>query len=204
MTAEGIHASGVTVAFDGRTVLRDVDVTVLPGAVTGVVGPSGTGKTTLLRVLAGLHPATSGSVTYDGAPAPPAAAIAVLAQSPRQSCNPRWTVREIITEPARAARREAPDPAHLADRVGLSADLLDRYPAQLSEGQLQRACVARVLVQEPRYLLCDEPTAMLDPIATRAIIGLIDGLVDEGVGAALVSHVHRLVRARCSSIFTLG
>ncbi|UQE73662.1 ATP-binding cassette domain-containing protein [Gordonia sp. PP30] len=198
--AEGIRGAGIGVAFAGRTVLADIDCTVVPGAMTGILGPSGSGKTTLLRTLAGLQPISRGSLTYDGSPSPAPASIALLAQSPRQACNPRWTVREIIAEPARVARTPPPEIAEIAARVGLSTGLLDRYPGQLSDGQLQRACVARVLVQEPSYLLCDEPTAMLDPVATRAIIGLIDGLVDAGVGAALVSHDHRLVRARCASV----
>lgn len=209
----GLVATGVTVAFDGAPVLSGVDCSVVPGALTGIIGPSGGGKTTLLRVLAGLQRVTSGTITYDGAPAPRPGGVALLAQSPRQACNPRWTLREIIGEPARVRRRTpapsaasapASPPAEAAERVGLSPSLLDRYPAQLSDGQLQRACVARVLVQRPRYLLCDEPTAMLDPIATRAIIGLIDDLVADGLAAALVTHDHRLARARCASILILA
>ena len=203
MTA-GICARDITVAFDGQPVLHHLDADVRPGAVTGLLGPSGSGKTTLLRVLAGLQRPTAGSITYDGAHTPPTASIAKLAQSPRQACNPRRTLREIIAEPARAVRRVVPDLDAIAAEVGLPADLLDRYPAQVSDGQLQRACVGRILVQKPRYLLCDEPTAMLDPIASRAVIALIDGLVAEGVGAALVSHDHRLIRARCSAILTFG
>lgn len=199
----GIRATGLSVLFDGRPVLAGIDLLVLPGAMTGIRGPSGSGKTTLLRALAGLQPLSAGSVSYDGAAAPVPGSLAILAQAPRQACNPRWPLHRIIAEPARAAKRPLPEVSALADRVGLAPELLDRYPSQLSDGQLQRACVARILVQEPRYLLCDEPTAMLDPIATRAILRLIDGLLDEGVGAALVTHDHRLADARCRTILTL-
>ncbi|MFT4085884.1 MAG: ATP-binding cassette domain-containing protein [Gordonia sp. (in: high G+C Gram-positive bacteria)] len=201
----GIVGTGLSVAFDDRPVFSGVDIAVPHGSITGVIGPSGRGKTTLLRALAGLVSLTSGSVDYDGRPRPAKQSIAMLAQHPRQVCNPRWTLSRIIAEPARVRdRREVVDIDGLADRVGLAPQLLDRFPAQVSDGQLQRACLARVLVQDPEYVLCDEPTAMLDPIAARSVVALLSELAGAGVAVLLVSHHHTLVRDRCSSVLDLG
>ncbi|MDZ7931771.1 MAG: ATP-binding cassette domain-containing protein [Rhodococcus sp. (in: high G+C Gram-positive bacteria)] len=177
----------MTVKFDGAVVLQRVSVTVAPGAITGIVGPSGVGKTTLLGVLAGMMQPHAGTVTWDAQARPTRGSIAVLAQHPRLVCNPRWTLGSIVAESARI-RRKAVDIATAASSVGLDPALLQRFPAQVSDGQLQRACLARILVQQPTYILCDEPTAMLDPIATRDVMRLLSSLAADGAGLAVVSH----------------
>jgi peptide/nickel transport system ATP-binding protein len=118
----------------------------------------------------------------------------LLAQHPRLVCNPRWTLRRIIAEPA--AIRGAPDTAdELAERVGLDSALLQRYPGQVSDGQLQRACLARVLGQSASVVLCDEPTAMLDPIASSAVLGLLQEIAAGGAVVITVSHDSELIAA---------
>ncbi|WP_412475572.1 ABC transporter ATP-binding protein [Gordonia sp. LUNF6] len=201
-----IEAKGLTVCYDGVEVVSDVDVDVRPGSITGVLGRSGSGKTTLLRALAGLVRPARGSVTYGGSVCPRPGSIAMLAQHPRQVADPRWTLAQTITEPARIAgrRAERDTAAVAAQRAGLALDLLDRFPSQVSDGQLQRACLARVLVQRPGYLLCDEPTAMLDPISARAVVEVISALARDGVGVALVSHSRALVRARSRCVLDLS
>ncbi|BDD82868.1 ABC transporter ATP-binding protein [Tsukamurella pulmonis] len=203
MTVLPIRGRGVVVRRGGRTVLNGVDVVVEPGIWTGVTGPSGSGKTTLLRVLAGLLAPDAGTVDHGGgAPRPRPGAVALLAQHPRTVCNPRWTVAQVIAEALRIAGapvdRGAVEDA--ARRATLDADLLDRFPSQVSDGQLQRACVARVLLQEPAFVLADEPVAMLDPVAARAVLRVLDELSDAGTGIVLVSHNGPLVRGRCASI----
>lgn len=182
-----IEAQNVTVTFDGAVVLQQVSVTVAPGAITGITGPSGVGKTTLLGVLAGLVQPRTGTVTWDTQARPSRGSIALLAQHPRLVCNPRWTLGAIVAEPA-AIRRKSIDVEAVCDRVGLDTALLRRFPAQVSDGQLQRACLARILVQQPLYILCDEPTSMLDPIATRDVMRLLTALAADGAGLAVVSH----------------
>ncbi|MBD0021977.1 ATP-binding cassette domain-containing protein [Gordonia pseudamarae] len=199
---DGIRAVGVGVRLGGRTIIDDLDLHIPAGQFTGITGESGTGKTTLLRALAGLV-AHSGRITYDGSSTARTGALAMLAQHPRQVCNPRWTLRTIITEPAAIAGRDS-DAVALAERVGLIPDLLDRQPGQVSDGQLQRACLGRALAQQPDYLLCDEPTAMLDPVAARGVVAILAELAADGVGIVLVSHNLGLVRARCAHTLTLG
>jgi ABC-type dipeptide/oligopeptide/nickel transport system ATPase subunit len=188
----GLVATGISVAFGGKTVLDGVDLIAPAGEVTGVTGASGSGKTTLLRVLAGLQIADAGHVTYDGHTLAPKGSIALLAQHPRLVCNPRWTLGQIIAEPA-VIRGEDSNTADVAVKVGLDLDLLDRHPGQVSDGQLQRACLGRVLTQRAQVVLCDEPTAMLDPIATAAVTTMLRGIATDGATVVLVSHDPALI-----------
>lgn len=188
----GLEASSITVTFDGVTVLDGVDLVAPAGSVTGVTGPSGSGKTTLLRVLSGLQRPDAGEVTYRGRPTAPTGSIALLAQHPRLVCNPRWTLGRIVAEPA-VIRRERIDIDEIAVRVGLEPELLDRYPGQVSDGQLQRACLGRVLIQRAEVVLCDEPTAMLDPIAAEAVSAMLREIAADGATVVLVSHDPALI-----------
>ena len=197
-----ITARAIGVRFGRTTVLRDIDFDVAPGRVSGIIGRSGSGKTTLLQVLAGIRPPDAGVVRFGGSARAPRGSVAMIDQHPRLVCNPRWTLSQIIREPADIMRRPV-DPESYAARTGLDSELLGRFPSQVSDGQLQRACLARVLVQEPAYLLCDEPTAMLDPIAAADVASLLRSIAAEGVGMALVSHDSGLVEQMCSTITTL-
>ncbi|WP_283606123.1 ABC transporter ATP-binding protein [Mycolicibacterium poriferae] len=212
-----LHATGLTVRFGGRTVLDGVDLTAPAGAITGVTGASGSGKTTLLRVLAGLQRPHAGEIRYgaasasgasNSAPGPRRGSVALLAQHPRLVCNPRWTLRQIIDEPLaiRAGRGFRSSAEQTADRVGLDTALLERYPGQVSDGQLQRACLGRVLTQGdggPLLVLCDEPTAMLDPIATGSVVSLLRDMAGTGSTIVLVSHDPALIDALTESALAL-
>lgn len=200
----GLEATGISVAFDGMTVLDGVDLVAPAGAVTGVTGASGSGKTTLLRVLAGLQSPDAGRVTYGGHAIAPTGSVALLAQHPRLVCNPRWTLGRIIAEPAAIRRQQTDvDVDDIAVRVGLEPELLDRYPGQVSDGQLQRACLGRVLTQRAGVVLCDEPTAMLDPIATGAVTTMLREIADDGATVVLVSHDRALIDALTAQALAL-
>lgn len=197
MNSHILQAKSISVRFGDQTVLDDVDLEVRSGDITGVAGPSGSGKTTLLRVVAGLLAPDAGTVTYDGADKATPGSLAMLDQHPRLACNPDRTLAQIITEPADIAGRTADLDAAI-ERVGLDPELLTRFPTQVSGGQLQRACLARILVGEPAFLLCDEPTALLDPVATTAVVTLLRELSDQGTAIAVVSHDQALIDRLCT------
>ncbi len=202
LRAEGIHAG----YRRGTPVLTGVDLTVEPGTIVGLAGPSGCGKSTLARVLALLQAPWAGRVSIDGVPAggvryrAPRAqrtAIGVVFQQPRQAADPRLTLRELIAEPRLAGGLPA-DPAReteLHTLVGLTPDLLGRRPHEVSDGQLQRACLARAVSLRPRYLVCDEMTAMLDAATTAALAATITALARTGTGVLAISHDEELLHA---------
>jgi peptide/nickel transport system ATP-binding protein len=192
-----LSARSVAVGPGGTALLTGVDLDLRPGEVVGLVGPSGCGKTSLARVLAGLAPPLAGEVLVDGAPRRPDGRVSMLFQSPRRSCDPRLTLRrtiEICAEPGPI------DWEALCAKADLPIGLLDRYPHQVSDGQLQRAAIARALAGEPAYLLCDEMTAALDPATTAAVVTTMRHAADGGIGVLFVSHDLPLVGACCDRV----
>ncbi len=202
-----LTAAGVVAGYGDHTVLHGVDLEVRPGRIIGLHGPSGSGKSTLAKVLALLHPRVAGTVTIDGtavaaagyqAPAHLRRRVGMVFQSPRAAADPRWTLRRIIAEPLRhsgtgkLATGATVD--RLAEQFRLTPDLLTRYPHQVSDGQLQRACLARAVAMQPAYLVCDEATAMLDPSTTASIADLVRTMAGSGTGVLVVSHDRNLLR----------
>ncbi|MFC9125801.1 ABC transporter ATP-binding protein [Streptomyces sp. NPDC057099] len=182
-------------------VVRGVSLTVAPGESVGLLGPSGCGKSTLARVAALLHRPDSGTLVLDGAPvrhwrhrAPRAlrTAFGVVFQQARLSADPRLPLTDLIAEPLRATGRSkeiADRVAELVPVVGLTPDLLARRPHEVSDGQLQRACLARALVLRPRLLVCDEMTAMLDASTAAALVAAVEDY-RAATGAALLAVGH--------------
>lgn len=191
-----LSARAVSVGHGPTPLLDGVDLDIGPGEIVGLVGPSGCGKTSLARVLAGLNRPLDGEVLLDGAPPPkrPGGRVAMLFQSPRRSCDPRLTLRRSIEICADGA---GVDWERLCAKADLPIGLLDRFPRQVSEGQLQRAAIARALAGEPGYLLCDEMTSALDPAATAAVVTTVRRAADDGAGVLFISHDLPLVGA-CS------
>lgn len=181
--------------------VRDAHLTLQPGESLGLLGPSGCGKSTLARVAALLHRPDRGTVAFDGravtgfshrAPRPLRTAVGVVFQQPRLSADPRLRLRDHVAEPLRATGRRkevASRVPELAERVGLGADLLARRPHEVSDGQLQRACLARALVLRPRWLVCDEMTAMLDASTAAALVAVVEEYrAESGAGLLAVGH----------------
>lgn len=162
----GLEARGVSFRYDrrGPWVLRDVSLTVERGERVALFAPSGYGKTTLAMVLAGYHQPTEGQVLLDGAPLPRKGIcpVQLICQHPEKAINPRWRLRQVLEESGRM--RE-----DVLDAFGIERAWLDRFPRELSGGELQRFCVARALMSGAEFLICDEISTMLDVITQAQI-----------------------------------
>ena len=165
------------------TVLSDVSFSLAPGDRAAVMGPSGSGKSSLLYVLGALEPPSSGTMTLDGQD-PCALAPAALAAFRNTAIGfvfqdhcllPQCTVLENVLIPTLVARSDGDDTARarlLIDQVGLG-DRIDHRPGELSGGERQRVAIARALIRRPRLLLCDEPTGNLDRAAADNVASLL-------------------------------
>ncbi|MFF5714009.1 ABC transporter ATP-binding protein [Streptomyces sp. NPDC012756] len=206
-----LELDSVTAGYERRApVFRGASLTVAPGESVGLLGPSGCGKSTLARVAALLHRPDAGRLVLDGAevrawrhraPRARRTAVGVVFQQPRTAADPRLTLADAIAEPLRAAGRRAEARervAALAPAVGLTPDLLGRRPHEVSDGQLQRACLARALTLRPRWLICDEMTAMLDASTTAALVAAVETYREEtGAGLLAVGHDRVLLNRWC-------
>ncbi|WP_316163833.1 ABC transporter ATP-binding protein [Bradyrhizobium sp. SZCCHNRI20481] len=170
---------GVRRSFAGRAVLDGIDLSVRKGEFVALLGPSGTGKTTLLRILAALDRADAGEVAV-------AASRSVVFQEPRLVPALKVWRNVVLGHPRNAATRTLAATA-LAE-VGLASHA-DAWPRTLSGGEAQRVALARALVQEPDLLLLDEPFAALDALTRIRMQGLVHELVRRhSPGVVLVTH----------------
>lgn len=201
----------------GRRVLDDITLDLPRTAVTALIGPSGAGKTSLLRLLNRLDDPTAGEVLFEGRPLTsyPVAAlrrrVGFVFQTPAMfpgtvAANLRVAValgEEAGSGTARGrAPDRAPDPERALAAAGLDASYLDREAARLSGGEKQRVSIARALMTRPEVLLLDEPTAALDPETAERLLATIRHLTREyGVAAIMVTH--RLAEARQVSTYTV-
>ncbi len=187
-----------------------VSLSLAAGESVGIVGETGSGKTTLARLLARLTEPTSGVVRFRGADVirAPAASmrsfrerLQVVFQDPYDALDPRQVVRSAIEEPLRQHTRlsrvgRLTRVRELLDLVRLSTTILDRYPHQLSGGQLQRIGIARAVATRPEVLILDEPTSALDWLVRSEIVELLNALRRElGLSYLLITHDMSIVQA---------
>jgi len=199
-------------------VLDDVSLRLFRGQAIGVIGESGSGKTTMARVVAGLIGPATGQVLFDGKPLPRLVGqrspeelrrIQIVFQMADTALNPSHTIAEILARPLqlyRGLKGEALGKriAHLLDLVQLPQTCARRVPSGLSGGQKQRVNLARALAAEPDLILCDEVTSALDTVVGAAILDLLAQLRRElGVSYMFISHDMNTVRAVCDEIVVL-
>lgn len=188
-------------------VLDRVSVELCRGQVLGLAGPSGIGKSTLARVVSGVQTPDAGAVTIDGepvkvrrgAPLP----VQLVVQQAIHAMNPRWRVRDVLSE-AGAPVRSVDDLTGATARL-VESTWLDRFPHELSGGQLQRVNLARTLRAEPRFIVADEITASLDAITQARLWDLLLAEVRErGLGLLVVSHDEDLLDVVCDDVVRMG
>ena len=206
---------GFTYAEGGSPVaaLRDVSLTLAPGAALALLGASGSGKSTLLQVLRGLDAPESGCVLLDGlGPGEPAYAglqreVGLVFQSPELQLFAATATEDVAFGPRQLGWSEAEVAAAVADAMdvaGLPEDRFGRrHPYALSGGERRRLALAGVLAMRPRLLLLDEPFVSLDP-ATRAILaGILRRLRRDGVSLVLATHDVDLAWSICDEVLVL-
>ena len=197
------------------TAVRDVSFELARGESLAVIGESGSGKTTVARMISRLLEPTEGEIFFDGvdigrvSPSafirhPARRLIQHVFQDAGEALTPHLTIFDAIADPLRrlvGLRNPASRVRELADAVFLAADLLGRYPHQLSGGQRARVGIARALACQPRLIVLDEPTASLDVSVQAGILKLLDGLrINLGLSFLLVTHDIEVVRLMCSKL----
>jgi peptide/nickel transport system ATP-binding protein len=189
-----LEANGISFRYgNGPWLFRNVHLSVEPGEIVGITGPSGRGKTTFCKILAGFLKPSEGAVTVAGAPLPKRGyhPVQLVFQHPEKSVNPRWKMEKILTEGWR------PD-EQLLQLLGIEKEWLTRWPNELSGGELQRFCVARALGPETRFLLADEMTTMLDAITQAQIWqAVLDIAQQRNMAVIVVSHDEKLIQRLC-------
>jgi oligopeptide/dipeptide ABC transporter ATP-binding protein len=193
----------------------DVTFAVSAGEVFGIVGESGSGKTTLGKTMLRLYRPQAGTIRYAGADIttqgdaglrPFRRELQMIFQDPLSSFNPRVRIGDALALPLRLHRLCAPadsdgEVARLLAKVGLSLRFKERYPHEMSGGQLQRVAIARALALRPRLIVADEPVSKLDVSVRAQILNLFrDVQEDTGVALIFVTHDLRVARYLCNRI----
>lgn len=206
-----IRIRGLRKVFGATVALAGVDLDVPAGAVLGVLGPNGSGKTTMIRVLLALSRPTAGTVDLLGAPVPAAAGqvlpyVGALVEGP--GFHPFLSGRENLrrcaaTEPLLASRAIPDAVEHALTRVGLAGAAAGRRFRAYSLGMKQRLGLAAVLLVPRRLVVLDEPTNGLDPAGTREVRRIIAELHSEGATVLVSSHLLTEVEATCTHVAVL-
>ena len=198
-----LEARDITFYYPGRRktpVIEHFSITVGSGERVGLKAPSGRGKTTLCRLLAGYEKPQKGEILLDGMPLREqkgACPVQMVWQHPETVVDPLLRLRDTLEEAGRI------DP-ELTEKLHIEEGWMDRFPSELSGGELQRFCLARALREETSFLLCDEISAMLD-LVTQAQIWdfLLAEAEKRNLGLLIVSHNEALMEKLCTRIVEL-
>jgi len=185
---------------DGRQILDDFSLKIDQKERAGLIAPSGFGKTTLCKILSGYEQPDAGEVLLDGRPLSSYKGycpVQLIWQHPEQAVNPRLRMKEVLAEGDGVEQR-------IIEGLGIEPDWLNRYPLELSGGEMQRFCIARALGRRTQFLLADEISTMLDLITQSQIWSfLVQETEKRGIGLLAVSHSLPLLERVCTKIYDL-
>lgn len=184
----------------GRKILDQFSLQVDSSERVGILAPSGFGKTTLCKILAGYEEPETGTVLMDGKSLysyKGYCPVQMIWQHPEQAVNPRLQMRNVFEEGDQVE-------TELIKKLGIEPDWMNRFPTELSGGELQRFCIARALGKRTRFLLADEISTMLDLITQSQIWHfLMEETQRRGIGMIVVSHSPELVEKVCTRVVEL-
>ncbi len=207
-----------------KPVFENISLRMYPGEIVGICGPSGVGKSTLLKVVAGIEPPNSGQISYDRKPVWRCGTLTTkrvyprngfsmsVFQNPYTSIDRRWPIWKTITEPMRAPHRNSN--LNRIDYQAVAKDLLKTVglnhlkgtekPAELSIGQCQRISILRALTANPALIVADEPTSALDVTTAAGIYRLLRARADQGTSIIIVSHDETALQSLCDRLYRLN
>ena len=197
-----LEAKHVSFRYDRKRpwVLEDCTLSVERGERLALFAPSGFGKTTLSMLLSGYLQPTEGEILLDGKPLPAKGIcpVQLIYQHPEKAINPRWRLRKVLEESGEL--RE-----DMLEAFGIEKAWLDRFPRELSGGELQRFCVARALMSGADFLICDEISTMLDVITQAQIWNaVLDEAQRRNMGIIAVTHNLHLARRIADRVYDLS
>jgi peptide/nickel transport system ATP-binding protein len=181
---------------EDNLILQDVDISLGSGEVLGLVGDSGCGKSTLCKILAGYEKKYRGNVSMDGDKIPSNRynPVQLIFQHPEKAVNPKWKMKDILNEGHDVSQ-------DILDSFGIKNNWLNRWPNELSGGELQRFALARAMGPKTKFLIADEITTMVDAITQAQIWESILGVVEElNIGVLVVSHDKSLINRVCHDV----
>ena len=181
-----LEGKNLSFAYSGtsKKIFSDVNLSIESKERVAVLGPSGLGKSTLCKVLAGYLKPQQGEVLLDGKPLPKKGycPVQMIWQHPEKAVNPRLRMRDTLADGQNIEER-------IIRGLGIEEDWLNRYPQELSGGELQRFCIARALGRDTRFLIADEISTMLDVITQSQIWNfLLEEVKQREIGLLVVSH----------------
>ena len=197
-----LEAKNVSFRYDRKQpwVLENCSLRVERGEHLALFAPSGYGKTTLAMLLAGYLQPSEGEILLDGKPLPKKGVcpVQLIYQHPEKAINPRWRLKRVLEESGEL--RE-----DVLDAFGIQRAWLDRFPRELSGGELQRFCVARALMSGAKYLICDEISTMLDVITQAQIWNVVLAEAEKrNMGIIAVTHNLHLARRIATHVYDLS
>jgi peptide/nickel transport system ATP-binding protein len=192
----------------GKCIFQDVSFEIMPGKTFGLMGPSGEGKSTFGRVIAGLEKPTAGTVYYNGSLLSELKktehtafrrGVQIMFQDPTDAFNPAKKIGHSVSEVLALLRvpkvKHASKTEEMLRTTGLQEEVLSRYPSQLSGGQLQRLALGRILLLDPEYIILDEPTSALDVSVQAQILHMLKKVqIERNTGYILISHDEAVIR----------
>ncbi len=211
-----LEARDIAFAYPGKApIYQGLDFSIEPGERVALQAPSGFGKTTLCRMLAGYLRPTAGQVLLDGNPLPKRGIcpVQLVWQHPEKAVDPRMRMAAMLAEAGVGHKRLrslsddalSQDHRELLNRLGIREKWLTRFPHELSGGELQRFCIARALAARPRYLIADEISTMLDTLTQAQIWHvLLEESAAQNMGVILVSHSPSLTERVATRTVRLG